>query len=575
MRTNLRTNCVLAGVLLLLLPGFVAADPAAAATTRDGAPVAGASKDEPRLQLSVPLFSQLFSDAPVAQVGNDTITVRDLGESLAMTHSGHSGAAKKQEFAPLLGRLIDARLIVLEARDMELDELPEVKNAYRSWRTNTLREELKTRAAIKVTPDEEAVQSVYRQMVQEWKVRSVAFETEEDAVAFAASAKDPAAFTSGASSAIAAGKARGKDESEYVGRAKGLPQVLAELEKMKVGDVSRPVKIGARYAVVLVEDTRFPEVPEARAEAEKVVANPLMREALRDYYKALTKKHATVDRKLLAAIDYRPSRLAALEKDKRPLARIRGEAPVTVADLHAELRNQFFHGLDRAAKENKINPKKQEFFDAVLFRRLLDKEAKEQRLAEEPSFRRQAADLERSLLFAAFVERVIVPEVKVDEDSVRAYYDAHQDEFKLPDFFKLETIGFAKAREAQAACEKLKAGTDVKWLKANADGQLAPKDRSLQVDGTTVTASSMPEGLASVLSGAGARDCRIWARSDDENYAVFVVEKIASTVQPFDEARESIEKKVFTEKLARSVDDWAKRLRKAHDVNVFITGMGG
>ena len=351
--------------------------------------------------------------------------------------------------------------------------------------------------------------------------------------------------------------------------------MVAALLKMKVGDVSAPIRIGDGWAVMLLEGTRTGDVPGAREKAEDMVAKPAMEQALRDYYAALTKKYATVNRKLLASIDYRTANLAALEKDKRPLARIRGEAPVTVADLQAELRNQFFHGLDRAAKENKINPKKERFFDSVLFRRLLDKEAKELHLAEEPAFRKEAADFERSLVFTAFLERVVVPDVKVDDEALKAYYDAHKAELKYPDFYKLETIAFPKAKDAQAACEKLKAGTDVKWLKANMEGQLDAKDRSLEVDGTTVTATSMPEGLASVLSGASAGECRIFAASSEENYAIFVVDKAPARVQPFDEVKEEIGKKVFKEKLARSVEDWAKKLRQAHEVNVFVTGIAG
>ncbi len=567
MRTNFRTNVLLCGALALV-PRVTSAESSAGAA-------AESSKTEPVLHLDVPLFSPLFSDAPVAQVGNDTITVRDLGESLAVSHSGHAGAAKKQDFAPLLDRLIDARLIVLEARDMDLDQLPEVKKAVVAWRNQTLRETLKSRAASKAKPDPADVEAIYRQIVQEWQVRSALFEREEDAVALASGAKDPAAFNAAAASAIAAGKARGKDEAEWISREKGHQQVVAALLKMKVGDVSAPIKLGDGYAVMLLEGTRSGDVPGARAKAELLVASPVQQQALRQYYADLTKKYATVDRKLLASIDYRKARLAALEKDKRPLARIRGEAPVTVADLHAELKNQYFHGLDRAAIGNKINPKKEQFLDSVLFRRLLEKEAKEQRLAEEPAFRREAAEFERSLVFTAFLERVIVPEVKVDEEATKAYYDAHQAELKYPDFYKLETIAFPKARDAQAACEKLKAGTDVKWLKANIEGQLDAKDRSLQVDGTTVTATGMPDGLASVLSGASGGDCRIFALSSEENYTVFVVDKVASRVQPFEEAKESIGKKVFQEKLARSVEEWAKKLRKAREVKVFVTGLGG
>jgi hypothetical protein len=353
--------------------------------------------------------------------------------------------------------------------------------------------------------------------------------------------------------------------------------VVATVEKMKVGEVSAPVKVGEGHAVLLLEDVRIPDDPGMRADAERIVMAPKHQEALRDHYRALAKKYATVDRKLLASVDYHARRpgLPALEKDRRVLARIRGEAPVTVADLTAELRTQFFHGMDRAAQEKRINEKKQQFFDSLLYRRLLDKEVKVQRVADEPEFRRDLAYYERSVVFTAFLERVVVPEVKVTEEDERAYYDGHQAELTYPDLYKLETIAFPRPADAQSACEKLRSGTDVKWLKANADGQLEPKKRSLQVDGTTVTATSMPEGLASVVSGAGAGDCRIYAPSDQECYAVLVVDRVSTRVQPFEEAREAIGEKVFKEKIASSLKDWAGKLREAHEVKVFVTGIGG
>lgn len=578
MPTNLRTNVLLSS-LLALAPGLVDAMPSGTAPG-DGAPGAGATAelkaDAPRIQLSVPLFSEQFADAPAAQVGAEVVTIRDLAEALAMTHSEHEGAAKKKDFRSLLDRLIDLRLIVLEARSMGLDEVADVKTVLGSYHATTPRETLKARAVANVRPDPEDVDRIYRPAVQEWRVRSVLFAEEADAVAFAAGAKDATAFAAAASGAIKGGKARGDDEGQYIGRKKALPQVIAAVEKLKVGEVSAPVKVPEGYAILLVEDTRFPDVPEVRAEVERMVMTPMLQQALRGYFKDLTKKHAAVNRKVLAALNYEAKKpgFSALAKDKRVLVQIHGEAPVTVADLSAELKKQFFHGMEQAAKEGKVNRKKEQYFESLLFRRLLDKEAKVQRVADEPQLRKAAAEYERSILFTAFVERVVAPDVKVEEAEARAYYDAHQADFTYPDFYKLETIGFARAADAQAACEKLKAGTDTKWLRANAEGQLDPKKRSLEMEGT-VTAESMPAGLAPIISGASAGECRIFAVSDAECYAVLVADKVPSRVRPFEEARPAIEKKVFDQDVARSVEDWTKKLRQAQEVNVFVTGIGG
>ena len=49
---------------------------------------------------------------------------------------------------------------------------------------------------------------------------------------------------------------------------------------------------------------------------------------------------------------------AALIEDRRPLVRIAGEDPVTVADLAQALQKKFFHGVDRAAEGGRINARK-------------------------------------------------------------------------------------------------------------------------------------------------------------------------------------------------------------------------
>ncbi len=63
--------------------------------------------------------------------------------------------------------------------------------------------------------------------------------------------------------------------------------------------------------------------------------------------------------------------------------------------------------------------------------------------------------------------------MKLDEAKVRKYYEDHQADYTLPAFYKLESIGFATQKDAEAAVAKLRSGTDFKWLNANADGKLA------------------------------------------------------------------------------------------------------
>lgn len=559
----------------ILLLTLLAAAPAAALGADPAKPPAEQPAG-PRLQLSVPLFATEFGSVAVAKVGDETITVRDFAQLLADTHADHGSAAGKQgDFRPVLDRLIDVRLITLEARAMGMAELPAVAKAVEGFRTSTLRETIRGRVARAVKADPEAVERRYRDAVREWKVQSVLFEKEGDAKAFAGAA-GAATFARETARLVEEGKARSRVESQVFGRSKALPAVVEEVEKLSAGQVSAPIHVNDGWAVLLLEEVLYPDVPAARAEAERAIADPLRAKAVMDHYRKLLQRWAKLDAKLLASIDYEAKKpgLARLAKDRRALARIAGEAPITVADLTAELQQQFFHGLEQAAKEKKVNARKEQFLDNLVVRRLIDKEARAEGIPESEEYRRAVAEYERSLLFSAFVERAVVPEVKVTEAEARAYYDGHQDEFRYPELYRLETLAFARADDSQAACAKIRAGTDVKWLKANADDQLAPSKRTVQIDGTSVTTASMPQALVTALAGTKRGDCRVYARADGESYAVFVAGKTERQVQPFEEARPGIDRKLFEEKVVASVGEWARKLRKGYEVKVFITGLG-
>ena len=58
----------------------------------------------------------------------------------------------------------------------------------------------------------------------------------------------------------------------------------------------------------------------------------------------------------------------ALLKDKRVLAEVKGETPVTVADMAESLKFQFFHGTTMAAERKKLNVKKEQILDGLLHR---------------------------------------------------------------------------------------------------------------------------------------------------------------------------------------------------------------
>jgi parvulin-like peptidyl-prolyl isomerase len=582
---------VLSTVLFALSP-VPAPVPAQAQAT---APAVAPALSEPVARIEAPLFSTEFVDTPVAKVGDEVITLRELSGAIAAAHADSGGmmmgaksapgAGGKKDFKEILDRIITLRLVAAEAREMGFDELDEVKNNFADFRTSALKEAVRRNATAHVTADPKEVEERFQQSVREWKVRSVLFEKEEDAKAFAAAVRakssmveldaEAKTFDALADQWISEKKASG-GEIGWAGADKLTEAVHAALLKMRTGAVSDATIVAKGYTVLRLEEIRYPESDEARAKAEAASLARLRKEALEKYNAGLAKKWVKVDRALLKALDYHGvKKYEALAKDQRPVARIQGEKPITVADLSAELTSDLFHGVDRAVREKQLNNKKQERLDVVVAKRLYAKVARQDRIEESEQFRRIVAEYENGVLFGLFVERVILPDVQVMESEIKAYYEAHADEFSTPRFYRLDGLTFAKDKDAQKALESLRKGSDFAWVRANAEHQLPEEKRSVQLTGGVFSEPGLPPDLAKALSGAKAGEFRLYSPAAAEVHVVRVVEETPPQREPYVETREPIAKKVYNEKVNAALKDYAAKLRAAGDVKVYVTSVGG
>ncbi len=567
------------GALLALVPALGLASPGKVGTRAEAKPGAGVAPVNVHLKdgRKVPLFEESSERVPVAKVGDTAITLREFRDAIGTTHEVHGAAGQtgKRDPAAIMDRLVDMRLVTLEARAMGIAELPQFKTAMEQFRSTMLRDMLKEGWTRNLRPDLGRVQKIYRESVREWKVRSVTLATEEEAKAFAAKATDGDRYLALQAEAVAQKRTDDTGESRLL-QEKGMqPAVAAELRKLKPGQVTPPVKLEKGFAVVLLEAIQYPDSPEQWAAAEWAVLQARHTEVLVKQYKGLLKKYAQVDRKLYRKLDYEAEKpgLDALGKDKRPLAQIEGEAPVTVADLTLEITGAFYHGAGQAQKSRKrLNDRKEAAFDNVMGRRLFQKEAMVRKLHETPTFKTRLRDQEASLLFAAGLERAVIPDVKVTEAEEVAWFEAHRADYTLPRFYRLQGLAFGNAKDAQAALAKLRAGTDFKFLAQNADGQL--KDGgALKLAGQVISAAELSPGVQSSLTGAKTGDYRLHLEGE-EHHVIHVVEEYPPQLQPIEKVRPDVQRRLQAERTAQAVKDWIAQLRKAYPVESYLVRVG-
>ena len=502
----------------------------------------------------------------VATVDGEPIKLDEFNRDLALAQ----GANKTE----VLRRLVNVRLIIQEAKRIGLDELPEVKNMVDAFSKVTLREELMERQVKDIKVDEKEVEKLYREWIKEWKVSSVLLEKEDDAKKMVGEIKASKDFDELSKQFVAEGKAKRGEQGEWLKVKDINPQIVNVVSKMKVGSVSPTIPIKSGFVILRLEDIRYTEDPQAMKQAKDEALKRKKVQALKDYSSALVKKYATVKQNVLNTLNYESKTpgFEALLKDKRAVAEIKGEDPITVGELTQHLKMQFFHGVERAIEGKKLNSKKASALEEMIYKRIFRKEALRLGLEKTESYKDKVNEYGNSVLFGAFVNKVILPDIKLKEEEIKDYYNKHIKEYTLPEMMKIYGLVFAKREDAEGAIERLRKGTEFQWLAANTEGQVDQNSEGLLTfDEKPIVTKDLPEGVQKAIHGARVGDFRLYASPEGYFYVLTIQDVMPSKPQPYEEVREIVSKNVFDEKVRKAVEDYAEKLRAVSDVKVYLT----
>ena len=512
----------------------------------------------------------------VATVNGDPITLGEFNRELMALHRGVAEEKKvgRENSLELLKRLVNAKLIIQEAGRIGLDQLPEVKNMVDVFSRITLGELLAERQLKDVKADQKEVEKIYKELAKEWKIKSVMFEKEDAAKKMEEDIKGNKNFDEIARQVVADGTAKGGEEGDYLNRKKLLPQVAEAVSNMDVGTVSPIIPVGSGFVILKVEDIRYPESQEAREMAKREALILKKEGALKNYNDALIKKYVKLNKKVLSDIDFEAKEpgFQKLLEDKRVIAEIQGEKPITVGELTDYLRQQLYHGVERAIESKKLNERKIPAIDEMLYKRVFRKEALRLRIDKTEAYKNRVKEYENSVIFGAFIQKVVVPDIKIKEEDLKTYSNDHIKDYTFPEMIKINSLVFAKREFVEKALEKLRKGTDFQWLAENAEGQI-DKSKSkdvLSFEGKFLTTKDLPEGVRKSVSGTKPGDFRLYESPEGYFYALAIQDVIPAKPQPFEEAKKKIAKIVFDDKLKKLVEEWAEKLRAVSDIKIYL-----
>ena len=313
--------------------------------------------------LEVPLFSDKYANLPVATVNGEPITLKEFSLELATMHSdmGNSETPGGLNFSKLLDRLITIKLVKQEALNIGFDQTPEVQNKIKNFSLKTMIQQLlATQVGDVQVPDEE-VEKLYGEMALEAKLLTYRFSDKADAEDLIDQYRSGGDFQILADKMVAAQKAEGGEEPEYVKLKDLFPQVAKAVYNMEAGAVSEIYKAEKGHLVFRLEDLRVYEDPEIRQMAENRLVKQQSLKLKREYLKTLIEKYATFDEEVEATLDFvklteenpqikGTEIFPKLKADKRTLVTLANEqetVAITVAEIAKKLESSMYHGMDQ------------------------------------------------------------------------------------------------------------------------------------------------------------------------------------------------------------------------------------
>ena len=513
----------------------------------------------------------------VATVNDEPITLEEFNRAIAASHAARPGAktAGRIDYSKIINRIINTRLIVLEARNIGLDELTEIRKMVADSSRETLIKLLLEGYVKDIKPGQDEVEKIYQEMVKEWQISSVRFKTEKLARNFEEKIKGGNNFEEAVKNVLDEGTAEEGKVGQYLKDEDLAPQIAQVVSKMEIGSISPVVAIGEKGFIILrLEGERFPEEEDAEAmkRARQLVLSQERATAARDYYQDLRNKYLKINEELIDGLDYESKEpgFDSLLKDKRVIAEISGEQPVTVGELTKGLKQKFFHGVERAIKAKEVNKKKYEVLEGIVEERILLKEALKQNIDTSDEYKNKIKEYEISVVFGAFINKVIVPDIKLDQKELKAHYQENMEKYTFPEMVRIKELVFESKNDAVSAVEKLRKGTDFNWLSSNAEGQVDKNTGGLlRFKGELLTVSSMPEGVQKSVSGANPGDFRLYESPEGYFYVLYIYHLLPGAPRPFESVRKDIAKEVFRDKVRKAVEDYADKLKEYYPVKIY------
>jgi len=246
-----------------------------------------------------------------------------------------------------------------------------------------------------------------------------------------------------------------------------------------------------------------------------------------------------------------------------------GDRQITMDEFNAEI-DKLAREVPGLRAQLQSPEQKLQFLRQYVFKELLCEKAKRLGLDKDPSVTARLAEIEKQVIFERILEREIEDKVKVADEDVKNYYEAHRSRYVQKARARAAHILVKTEDEANKLLDELKAGKDFAELAKthSLDKDTAAKGGEFPEEFTEGGAASEELSKAIFAADAGTVIPKP-VKTEDGYHVVKVLAKTPAVQLPFEQVKSTVENDYRNMKRQVALEELLKKTISENDVIVY------
>lgn len=181
--------------------------------------------------------------------------------------------------------------------------------------------------------------------------------------------------------------------------------------------------------------------------------------------------------------------------------------------------------------------------------------------------------LEENLLRQALIYSEVDRYIVIDDSELISYYKLHQEEFIEPTSYRLRAIYLSSEGKNEEELQSKKEEINRKISEGEEMTELAAQysegpEKEFQGDLGSFKEGELEKNLEEAVASLNPGEIHPWIKARNGWYLLKLEEKKESRIKPFEDVKQEIEKKLFTERKKNRAEEYIKKLMESNYVRI-------